>query len=165
MLPLTIQASQSLQNLLVQGSALAQQISTIALACNTNVPVIAPGQVCLSSISPDLSDKNVQMSYPRVCLYSNTVKNTQIEKFRSFSGTVSVIADIWASSDLITDTDQWIHYYVEAVTEILRQNIGDWGGGLFFPGSFDVQFQTPKAGGLGFVQNAKVSCGLNVSRN
>ena len=164
MTPLTIQVSQCLQNILVQGGALVQQITAIALACNSNVPVIAQEQVLLSSASPDLGDRNVQLTYPRVCLYSSGFKNTQVEKFRSLSGTASVIAEIWASSDLLTDTDQWIHYYVEAVTELLRQNIGDWGDGLFFNGSFDVQVQTPKPGGLGFVQNATVVCRLNVSR-
>jgi len=148
MLPLTIQVCQILQSLLVGGNALAEQITAIAVACDSNVPVIAPDQVLLSSVGADLADKNVQLSYPRICLYSSGFRNMQIEKFRSLSGTVSVIADIWASSDLVTETDQWIHYYIEAVTELLRQNIGDWGGGLFFPGSFDVQCQTPKLGGL-----------------
>jgi len=77
----------------------------------------------------------------------------------------AVIAEVWASGNLVNDTDQWIHFYVEAVTDILRQNIGDWGDGIFFSGIYDVQFQPPKSGGVGFVQSAKVSCNLNVSRN
>jgi hypothetical protein len=81
------------------------------------------------------------------------------------SGTISVTADVWASGNLISETDQWIHYYVEAVTDILRQNIGDWGDGMFFSGMYEVQLQAPKVGGFGYVESAKVTCSLNVSQN
>jgi hypothetical protein len=112
-----------------------------------------------------LADQNLQLTYPRVCIYSSTLKNSQIEKFRSFSGQVILVADIWASGDLITDVDTWIHFYVEAVTNILQSNTGDWGNGIFYSGAYDVQFQPPKPGGLGFVGAAKLTFALNVSVN
>ncbi len=165
MLPLTLIATQKLANLLVQGSALQLQINTIAALANLNVPTIDPNQVVISSATPDLGDKDVQLPYPRVCLYSNLVKNAQTEKFRSFSGAVGVVAEAWASANLITQTDLWIHYYVEAITSILRENIGDWGDSMFFSGRYDVKFQQPKAGGLGFVESAAITCSIEVSRN
>lgn len=165
MVPLTILAAQKVQNLLTTGNALQQNIETIVSSTNTTVPVIMSSQIILSSAPPDLGDKDLQLTYPRVSLYSAAVKNMQIEKFRSLSGAISVIAEVWASGNLISETDQWIHYYVEAVTDILRQNIGDWGDGIFFSGIYDVQLQAPKAGGLGYVESAKVTCSLNVSQN
>jgi hypothetical protein len=165
MLPLTILAPQKILNLLTAGNALQQEIETISGSTNIILPIITSAQVVLSSASPDLGDRDLQLTYPRVCLYSAAVKNTQIEKFRSLSGTISVTAEVWASGNLITETDQWIHYYVEAVTDILRQNIGDWGDGIFFSGIYDVQLQGPKIGGLGYVESAKVTCSLNVSQN
>jgi hypothetical protein len=165
MLPLTILAAQKLSGLLTNGDALQQQLSNLASVCNVNVPVIPSAQVTLSSASPDTADLKLQLTYPRICLYSSGLKNTQAEKFRSFSGSVSVTAEIWASGNLASDTDQWIHFYVEGVTQILNQNIGDWGDGLFFSGAYDVQLQAPKAGGFGYVESAKVTCSLNVSRN
>lgn len=165
MLPLTILAAQKVSNLLTINNALAVQIAAIAASCNQTVPTISAGQVLLSSASPDMGDKNLQLTYPRVCLYSSGLKNLQTEKFRTLSGTVAVVAEIWASGNLASDVDQWIHFYVESVTELLRANIGDWSDGIFFSGIYDVQFQQPKAGGLGFVESAKVTCNLNVSRN
>lgn len=165
MLPLTILTAQKLSDLLTNENALQQQIAAIAASANLIVAPIGPAQVVLSSASPDLGDKNIQLTYPRICLYSSGLKNSHLEKFRSLSGTVSVIAEIWASGNLVSDADVWIHYYVEALTDILRQNIGDWGDGVFFSGVYDIQFQSPKAGGVGFVQSAKVSCDLNVGRN
>ncbi len=165
MLPLTILAAQKLSNLLTNGNALQQQIKAIAASCNVIVPIITDAQVVLSSATPDIGDKNIQLTYPRICLYSLGVKNAQIEKFRSLSGTVSVVGEVWASANLVNDADEWIHFYVEAMTNILRENIGDWGDGMFFSGIYDVQFQAPKSGGIGYVESAKVTCNLNVSRN
>lgn len=163
MLPLTLIAAEKVAILLTNGAALQTQISTIAALANINIPTIDPTQVVISSVSPDLADRDVQLSYPRVCLYSNAVKNAQIEKFRSFSGAVGVVAEAWASGNLVTQTDQWIHYYVEAITSILRANVGDWGNGLFFSGKYDVKFQQPKAGGLGFVESAAITCSIEAS--
>jgi hypothetical protein len=165
MLPLTLLTAQKTASLLTSANALQQQLAVLASACNTIVPPITPGQVVLSSATPDLGDKDIQLTYPRICLYSAGLRNTQVEKFRSLSGSVLVIADVWASGNLVNEVDQWIHFYVEAMTSLLRSNIGDWGDGLFFSGVYDVQFQPPKAGGLGYVQSAKVTFTFNVSQN
>ena len=165
MLPLTILAAQKLANLLTTQNALQQEIGNLATSTNVLIPSIPPGQVVLSAALPEMGDKDLQLTYPRVCLYSAVMKNSQVEKFRSLSGTVSVVAEVWASGNLMSDTDHWIHFYIEAVTNILRRNIGDWGDGIFFSGIYDVQLQAPKAGGIGYVEAAKVSCVLNVSRN
>jgi hypothetical protein len=165
MLPLTILTAQKVSDLLTNGNALEQQINTVAAASNVTVPAITSGAVVLSSMSAEMGDKDFQLTYPRICLYSTAIKNTQIEKFRSLSGTASVTAELWASANLLQDVGQWIHFYVEAMTNILRQSIGDWGDGIFFSGAYDVQFQSPKVGGFGYVESAKVTCSLNVSRN
>jgi hypothetical protein len=165
MLPLTMLTAQKFSDLLTNENTLEQQITAMADSANVVVPGITAVQVVLSSSSPGIGDKNIQLTYPRVCLYSSGLKNTHLEKFRSLSGTVSVIAEIWASGNLVSDTDTWIHFYVEALTDILRQNTGDWGDGVFFSGAYEVQFQPPNTGGVGFVQSAKVTCNLNVGRS
>jgi hypothetical protein len=165
MLPVTILASQKLASLLTSNDALQQQVATIAALANLQIPPITADNVVFSSASADIGDLNIQLTYPRVCLYSSAVKNTHIEKFKSLSGTVSVVTEVWASGNMVSDTDRWIHYYVEAVTEIYRQNAGNLDDGFYFSGAYEVQFQAPKAGGLGFAQSAKVTCNLNVSQN
>lgn len=165
MIPLTLLSAQKIRDLLTTGDALQQAVNDLASACSVSIPPLVSTQVTLSSANSDIADMNLQLTYPRICIYSNSVKNTQVEKFRSFSGTVMAIIEIFTSGDLATDADQWIHFYVEGVSQILRQNIGDWGNGLFFSGMYDVQIQPPKAGGFGFVESAKVSCGVSVSLN
>ena len=163
MTPLTFLAAQKVSNLMTAGNALQQQAAAIGTAMNIDAPALLPSQILLSSVAPDMGDKALQLSYPRVCIYSNGAKNTQLEKFRSFSGTVAVTVEIWTSGDLATQVDQWIHLYAEAVTEVLRSNTGDWGDGLFYSGNYDLSLQPPKAGGLGYVESAKLTFNLNVS--
>jgi hypothetical protein len=165
MVPLTILAAQKFSDLLTTNNALQEQIDSIASSTSKTVPLITPAQVVLSSAAPGMGDEDLQLTYPRICLYCAAVKNMLLEKFRSLSGTVLVVAEVWASGNLISETDEWIHYYVEAMTDILRKNIGDWGEGIFFSGIYDVQLQAPKVGGIGYVESAKVTCALNVSRN
>lgn len=165
MLPLTLLASQKLLNLLTANDAIGQQILAIGQSCNLIVPPVSPVQVVLTSAGPKIGDLDAQLTYPRICIYSGALRNTHLEKFRSMSGTVALTAEVWASDDLVTNSDVWIHFYVEALTSILRTNVGDWGDGFCFSGAFDVQFQAPQTGGLGFVVSAKVSVALTVSRN
>jgi hypothetical protein len=163
MLPLTLLAVQKLQNLLTNNDALASAIGVLAAQTGIVVPAIPSSQVVLNSASNEIADKEILLSYPRVCLYSSQIKNAQREKFRSFSGSIVVVAELWASGNLIGDADQWIHFYVEGLTSILRANIGDWGDGFSFSGIYDVQLQPPKAGGFGYTELAKLTCSLDVS--
>lgn len=163
MVPLTLLAAQKVVNVLTTANALAIEFASVAPSALMPIPAIDNSQIVLSSVAPDLADKDIQFTYPRICVYSGVVKNAQTEKFRSFSGTVGVQADIWASADMVTQTDLWVHYYLEAATGVLRKNIGDWGDGIFFGGKYDVKLQAAKPGGFGFVQAAVLTCSLNVS--
>jgi len=163
-LPITILAAQKLADMLVEGNALQQAILTLGSACSVNVPPIPTSQILLATAGADLADRNGQFSYPRILLYSDGMKNSQNEKFRSLSGTVSVVAELLASSNLLEDVEQWIHFYVEALSGILRARAGDWGDGMFYTGIYEVQLSALKAGGLGFVKASKITFDLNVSR-
>ena len=163
MQPLTQLAAQKFLSKLIAEDALQQSILANAAALNITVPAITSSQILLSSAPPELADKNMQLAYPRVCIYSSGARNTQTEKFRSFSGYVALVAEIWASANLITQTDAWIHFYVASVANIVQSATGDWGDGMFYSGAYDVQLQPPKVGGVGFVESAKLTFSLNVS--
>jgi hypothetical protein len=105
------------------------------------------------------------LSFPRISVFSARLRNQQIEKFRTISGGVTVTAEIAATADQASDVDLWIHYYVDAVTKILGNNKGDWGNGIFFPGPYEVDIQSPAAGGSGFLQIAHITLEAIVSRN
>jgi hypothetical protein len=164
MLPLTLLVAQKTSDLLTSQSALALEVAALGASASTIVPSIDRSQIFLSSAGPDLADSNLQFTYPRICLYSGLLRNSLVEKFRTLSGSVSLVADIWTSGAMATDTDRWIHFYVEAYTALLGKNIGDWGDGVFFSGQYEVNFQPPKLGGLGFLQTARITSFFLVSR-
>lgn len=164
MLPLTILAMEKVSDLLTSNSALGREITRLTTASGTTIPTIDSAHIFLSSAPSDVGDTDSRLGYPRVCLYSSGFKNSQLEKFCSLSGVLSATADIWSSANLIDETDRWIHYYVEAVTAVLRRSSGDWGDGIFFPGVYDVQFHPPKSGGIGFVQLAKLRFELTATQ-
>lgn len=162
MQPLTLLAPKKFADMLA--NQFGAELQATASQNGVTVPAVSLDQICLSSAAADLADGASQLTYPRICLYSGGVKSNQIEKFRTISGSVAVIAEIWSSGNFVTDTDSWIHFYVEAFLSVIANQAGDLGDGLYFPGQFDVQFQQPKRGGFGFAQMAKITCNLMVSR-
>jgi hypothetical protein len=165
MLPLTLLASQKLVRLLTTNSALQMAVNTIAAENGQIVPPISSSQIVITSITPDMADKNAQLTYPRVCVYCTQVKNTYQQKFRSFSGPIALVAEVWSSANLLAVTETALHYYVGALTSILQANQGDWNDGFYFSGLYDVQLQTAKVGGFGFVESARITSVLEVDIN
>lgn len=163
MLPLTLLAPEKLASLLTTNSALQAAVNAITAQSGVVVPPISISQIVVTSISPEMGDRNAQLTYPRICLYCTQVKNLQTQKFCSFSGSVVLVADVWFSGSLLAPTSAGLHYYLEGVTSIMRANQGDWGGGFYFAGLYDVQVQPPKAGGFGFVEFARISCVVDVN--
>jgi hypothetical protein len=165
MLPITILTAQKFAALLTTSSAIETQVASLSASSGVNVPIIPASHVYLSSAPAGMAELQQQLGYPRISVFSTKLKNTQAEKFRSLSGSVTVTAEIAATGDLLADVDTWIHFYVEAITAILRQNRGDWGDGVFFSGAFDIDVQPPKPGASGFLQLARVNFDVGVSRN
>lgn len=165
MLPTSILAAKKLAALLTNASAIQGEISSISAESGIEVPVIPASQVYLSSAPAGMAELQQELGYPRVSVFSTRVKNTQVEKFRSLSGSVTVTAEIAATADLLSDVDTWIHFYVEAITNILRENRGDWNDGVFYSGAYEVDIQPPKPGASGFLQIARVNFEVGVSRN
>jgi hypothetical protein len=165
MTPLSLEIPRRITQLLNSNAGLAPWIENVQITSGLRLPLIPPSRIIVSSASADVLDKVQQVGYPRVAVYTAKIENTLREKFRTLSGTATAAIAISVSSDGIQQAEDQMHFYIEAVTDILRQNAGDWGNGLFFGGGYDVQLQAPKAGGTGFVQTATVSCAVNVSRN
>jgi len=163
MLPLTLMAANKVLNLLTVSDALSTTISLNAAASGMEVPALGTGQIFGSFISPDIADLNLDLTYPRVCVYASHVANNQREKFRRFSGVVSVTVDVWSSDSLEQTTELALQFYVDGVADILQANLGDWGDGLRYSGAYGVHIQAATKGGLGFVQLARMTCALDAT--
>ena len=110
-----------------------------------------------------LMEKSSAVKYPVVLVYSDRVQNLLTEKFRNFSGKVRTVAEVRASQDRIEGLEERVRLYVDAVTQVLDANRGDWGQGMFFTGGYEVKFDPVQHGGRNVLQVAKVIFEVDLS--
>lgn len=126
----------------------------------SHVPV---AQVVQQYVAADTAEKSTGAAYPSVHVYCEKLSNTLREKFRTFSGTVTVVMEIRVSHDRLAGLEQSLRHQVEAVTQVLDFSRGDWGGGMFFTGPYTVEFAPVKHGGKNYIQTARVTAAIDVS--
>jgi len=125
----------------------------------------AAAQIRAQNVSPELSEKNDLIQYPTVLVYCEKVVNSLKEKFRSFSGTVEVAIEIRHSQDRLEGLQDALEGYADAAAGALDAARGDWGNGMFYGGGYEVAFAGVKKGGKNFIQVAKVTLEIGVSRS
>ena len=128
-------------------------------------PAFRESQVLARNASFELSEKSTGAVYPAIHVYCEKVSNTLREKFRTFSGTARVTIEIRASQDRLEDLEQRLEVYTDAVTGVLDCNRGDWGLGICFTGGYEITTAPVRHGGRNFLQIAKVSFDVLVSRD
>jgi hypothetical protein len=114
--------------------------------------------------SVDISEKVGFVQYPALLVYCDKMSNTLKEKFRQFSGKAHLVVEVRHSQDELTDIASNVDVYVDAVCTLLDTSRGDWGGGLFYAGGYDVSYEPVGRGGKNFLQRAKVGFDVEVSK-
>lgn len=138
-------------------------LAAIAQANNVSLPVIEIAQIISQNVPSDVIEKSTGTKYPAFHIYCEKLQNTLREKFRQFSGTATLSVDVRVTHDRLEGLDQKLQMYVDALTQVLDSNRGDWDHGLFYTGGYTVTFQPVKHGGKNFLQTAKVSFDVQVS--
>ena len=154
-----------LTNYMQADTGLAFTVDAVAQREGISLPPIVSTQIVAINVAADLLEKSAGAQYPRVHLYCDKVVNQLKEKFRTFSGTVRLVAEVRASQDRAEHLEAALMLYVDAVTDVLDCHRGDWGEGFYFVGIYEVTFTAIKHGGKNFLQSAKISFDLNASQN
>ena len=123
-----------------------------------------PASVVSQNVSFELAEKAQIVKYPAIHVYADRVRNLLTEKFRTFSGKVRTVAEVRVSDDRIENVEQNLRLYVDAVTNVLDANRGCWGEGAFYSGGYEVVFEPVKHGGKNFLQIAKVTFEVDLSK-
>jgi len=144
-------------------AGLAPMVAAIALNAGLEVAAIAAESVVAQNVPVALMEKSSAVQYPAVLVYADRVQNLLIEKFRNFSGKVRTVAEIRASQDRIEGLEEKVRLYVDAITQVLDANRGDWGQGMFFAGGYEVKFDPVQHGGRNMLQVAKVIFEVDLS--
>jgi len=132
------------------------------IAANAGVELAGIG-VIAQNAPVALMEKSSAVKYPVVLVYSDRVQNMLTEKFRNFSGRVRTVAEVRTSQDRIEGLEEGLRLYVDAVTQVLDANRGDWGQGMFFTGGYEVKFDPVQHGGRNVLQVAKVIFEVDLS--
>jgi hypothetical protein len=149
---------------ILQGEAgIGFSIGQISERESFELPLIEDSQIVTRNVTADLAEKTASVKYPLLHVYCDRVVNSLKEKFRIFSGTARMNVEIRVSHDRIEELETRMQLYVEAVTEVLDRNRGEWNRGMFYTGGYEVQFGAVKKGGKHFIQIAKVQFDLNMS--
>ena len=73
-------------------------------------------------------EKRAGAKYPSVSVYCERLENKMREKFRTFSGKAHMVMEVRVSHDHISEVEQDLGLYVDAVTQVLDLNRGPWSG-------------------------------------
>jgi len=144
-------------------TGLAPAVAAIALNAGVELAAILAANIIPQNAPVPVREKSSAVKYPVVLVYADRVQNLLIEKFRNFSGKVRTVAEVRASQDRIEGLEEAVRLYVDAVTQVLDANRGDWGQGMFFTGGYEVKFDPVQPGGRNVLQVAKVIFEVDLS--
>ncbi len=114
--------------------------------------------------SPDLVERSSATQYPALYLYCDKLVNSLKEKFRTFSGKARLVVEVRCSQDNLRGIERTLEVCTDAVCQVLDSARGTWQDGAFYAGGYEVTYGAIKQGGRNFLQIAKVSFEVDISR-
>lgn len=151
--------------ILVGRGGVPDTVAAFAEEQSISVPALSTAQIIAQNVPPEISERSIVTKYPLVCVYCSKIDNLLREKFRTFSGDASMVIEARISQDRLEDIEGSVQLYVDAVTEVLDSNRGDWGDGVFYTGGYEIAFGGVKQGGRNFLQTTKISFVLEISKD
>jgi len=122
-------------------------------------------QVRSQNVAADVAERSTVVQYPVVNVYCEKIVNSLAEKFRTFSGNLEMAIEVRHSQDRLDGLQDTLEIYTDALTQVLNGARGDWGAGMFYGGAYEASFGPVKKGGKNFIQVAKVTFEIGVSRS
>lgn len=149
---------------LLQGGELQKAVARVSERAGTILPAVTSEQIVAQYVSTEMIEKSLGVRYPAFYVYCEGLANLLREKFRSFSGKVYMAIEVRVSHDRLEAMPGMLHSYVEAVTEVLEKNRGEWIKGVSYAGGYKVEFGPVRHGGKNFLQTAKIRFELDASQ-
>jgi len=131
----------------------------------TFTAMVDAAQVRALNVAAEMAERSGGVKYPAVNVYCEKIANQLKEKFRSFSGSVGMAIELRHSQDRLEGLQEQLELYADSAMQMLNSSRGDWGDGMFYTGEYEVSFGAVKQGGKNFIQTAKVTFEIGVSRN
>jgi hypothetical protein len=138
-------------------------VTTLSQAESVTPQPVGQSRILAQNVSVELAERATDVQYPSVSVYCEKIVNQLKEKFRNFSGKAIMAIEVRVSQDRLNGIEEQLQMYVDAATQVLDQNRGDWGEGMFFAGAYEAALGPVKHGGQNFIQVGKVSFEVGVS--
>jgi hypothetical protein len=138
-------------------------VSTLAQAESVTLRPIGQSQILAQNVPIELAERSTDVQYPAINVYCEKIVNQLKEKFRNFSGKAIMAIEVRVSQDRLEGIGDQLEMYVDAATQVLDQNRGDWGEGMYYAGCYEAALGPVKHGGQNFIQVGKVSFEVGVS--
>ena len=122
-------------------------------------------QIRSQNVAAELAEKGETVQYPSVNVYCEKVVNNLWEKFRTFSGSVQMAVEIRHSQDRLEGLQDALEQYADAAAQALVASRGDWGDGMYYTGAYQAAFAPVKHGGRNYIQAAKITFEIGVSKS
>jgi hypothetical protein len=152
-----------IQRMTAPASGVNANLATMTQWALTIPGILDSAQVRAGNIAPELAERSDVVRYPAANIYCEKIVNNQVEKFRTFSGKLQMSIDLRHSEDRLDHVQSNLETYADAVMGVLAASVGDWGGGTYYAGGYQVAFGPVKHGGKNFIQTAKVTFEIGVS--
>ena len=156
-------AANKILKLLTSSPGMNGNLDTLAALESMPLAPIGPKQIATQNVAFELSDRGTEVKYPALYIYCDKISNLLTEKFRRFSGTAHMAIEVRLSQDKLDGLEAGLQLYVDAITQVLEQNRGDWGQGTYYTGGYEVAFGPVKHGGRNFIQIAKITFEVGAS--
>ncbi len=156
-------ATKKAVELLSGEGGLARAVAAIAQWEGTELAGIAAEQVIAQNVAYETAERSAGVKYPAVYVYCEGEANLLKEKFRRFSGKIYMAAEVRVSHDRLEEVSGRLQQYVEAVTEVLDGNRGEWAPGVYYTGGYKVEYGAIRHGGRNFLQSGKIRFELEAS--
>jgi len=157
--------TQKLVGILASEQGVTAAIGPLAAAQGLVLPPIAKLQIIAQNAAAEIFERSTGKKYPVIHAYCAKIVNLQREKFRVFSGEAQMVVEARVSQDRMDELESRVQTYAGAITQVLEESRGDWGDGICYNGGYEVIFGGVKQGGNNFIQTAKISFVLDISRD
>ncbi len=157
------QAAGRAKEILTGFAGIEREIARIRQEQGIELGTVGAEDVRTQNVGSELAEKTAGVKYPSLYVYCESVTNLVREKFRSFSGKISMAVEVRVSHDRLEKVTDELMAYVGAVTNVLERNRGEWSPGLYYAGGYKVELGAVKPGGKHFIQTAKIRFDLDGS--
>lgn len=160
----TIEVVNRLRTMLGADEGLLSSVEALRSSYSQLDPVATPATIAFLSAPAELSEKAGPLKYPVAYVYCEQIDKKRGEAFGRNSGRFKVVTEIRVSQDRLDGLSEKLHLYVDAARDVLENNVGCLGGGLYLAEDYEVTVDPVRKGGLNFQQTAKIACPVIVSR-